>query len=730
MTLRRRYMDAALTALLSASALHGVAQAQVQGPAQAQPPRPAPAAQEESPTNVQADQLSGRPDRELSLQQNVEIQRGSMILNADRADYDIVDDRVRAHGHVQLRYLGDRYTGQELDLKKDTGEGFVSEPTFELKANNAQGSAKRIIFESRDRAIVEDGTYSTSEAPDPDWQLRAGKLTLDRERDLGTARDAVVVFKGVPILASPYLSFPMTGGRKSGLLPPSIGSTSRGGLQYQQPYYWNIAPNRDLTLYPRLIAQRGLQMGAQARYLGDTYSGQTRLEGMTEDRMAGTSRWAISTIHNQRFGQRWSFNANLNAASDDNYPNDFSNTITTSTQRLLLRDLNLAYASPEWNMTARTSSYQVLQDPLSPIVRPYDRLPQINLSGVKRDVRGFDLNFDSELVNFSHPTDVQGSRLVLNPRVSYPLIYPGFFVTPSASLHATSYNLSRQAPGVPSNIDRVLPTLSIDSGMVFERQTNAFGQNLTQTLEPRLFYVYTPFREQNQIPLFDTALADFNYVQVFRENRFSGNDRISDANQITAALSSRLIQENGAERLNVALAQRFYLNSSRVVSTTAAENRSDILALGYGQISRDVYVDSNFQYSQELRSLQRSSFGVRWRPGANRVLNVQYRRDLTVPLRLFDISTQWPITNRLYGVARINYSLEEKRLAESVAGVEYKADCWIFRVVAQRLPTGTGVSTSWLLLQLELNGLSRLGSNPLQILRTNVPGYQTLSAPQ
>ncbi|WP_151449118.1 LPS-assembly protein LptD [Lacisediminimonas profundi] len=727
MTLRRRFTRTsrlvhALTVALSAAAMADGALAQGG-------PKPARPDESDAPTTVDAERLSGRPDREISLERDVEIQRGSMTLNADRADFDIVDDRVRATGNVRLRNFGDRYTGEELNLKLDTGEGYVVHPTYRLENNNAQGSAERLEFESRDRAVIEQGNYSTCEGPDPDWQLRAGKLTLDRERDIGTARNAVVIFKGVPLLASPYLSFPMTSERKSGLLPPSFGTSSRGGLQIQMPYYWNIAPNRDLTLYPRIIAQRGFQMGAQARYLGQTYSGQTRFEGMLDDQLAGRSRYAISSVHSQQLTPQLALSTNINAASDGNYPNDFTNTITTSTQRILLRDASLGYAGAGWTAYARASGYQVLQDPLSPIVKPYERLPQVGLVASRVDVKGFDLGFDSELTRFAHPTFVQGTRMVVNPRVSYPLIYPGFFVTPSASVHATSYNLTNQAAGLPTTFNRVLPTLSVDSGVVFERQTALMGRTLTQTLEPRLYYVYTPYKDQSQFPIFDTALADFNYTQMFRENRFSGHDRISDANQLTAAVSSRFIEESGVERMNVALAQRFYFNDQRVIGGLQSETKSDILLLGYGQVSSTVAVDSTFQYSQSLHSWQRTSFGVRWRPGANRVLNVQYRRDQTTPLRLFDISAQWPLTNRLYGVGRLNYSLQENRLAESVAGIEYKADCWIFRLVAQRIPTGTGVSTSTIFLQLELNGLSKIGSNPLQILRTNVPGYQSLTSP-
>lgn len=690
-------------------------------------PKPVRPDESDAPTTLDAERMTGRQDRQLSLEREVEIQRGSMSMKSDRATYDVVDDRVQASGNIRLRNFGDRYSGDELNLKMDTGQGYMTSPTYDLEINKAHGKADRIDFESRERAVIQAGTYTTCEAPDPDWHLHAGKMSLDRERNIGTANNAVVIFKGVPVLASPYISFPMTAERKSGFLPPSIGTSNRGGLQVQLPYYWNIAPNRDLTLFPRIISQRGLQLGGHARYLGQNYAGQTKIEGMPDDQMAKRSRWALSSQHTQNLAPGLSLNANLNAASDDEYPNDFPSTITPANQRLLVRDLNLNYANPLWSASVRTTGYQILQDPLSPITRPYERLPQLTFRAGQTSTTSYDWSFGGELVNFWHPDQVRGTRIVANPRISYPIIYPGFFVTPSASLHATSYSLTNQTTGTPDSFSRVLPTLSVNSGMVFERPTSFLGRSATQTLEPRLFYVYTPYKDQSQFPTFDTALADFNYTQIFSENRYTGNDRISDSNQLTAALATRFIEESGIQRMNVALAQRFYFNNQQVVGDTTAETKSDILLLGTGQVSSTLALDSNFQYSPSVASLTRSNFGVRWRPGSYRALNVQYRRDLTAALRLIDISGQWPLAPRWYGVGRVNYSLQEHRLAEAVAGIEYKADCWVFRFVGQRTPTGTGVATSSFFLQLELNGLSKIGSNPLQTLRTNIPGYQTLT---
>jgi LPS-assembly protein len=721
MTRRQRFLPPgrlvrALTVALTAASLPLLAAAQ------ASPKRPP--EDPNAPTNLGAERMTGRPEREIILERDAEVTRGNTTLNADRASYDVVEDRVKASGNVRMRRFNDRYTADELDIKLDTGEGYLENPTYHLETRNAQGKADRIDFEGQDMAVVHDGTYSTCEGPDPDWYLSSRTINLDTSRDIGTASRAIVYFKGVPLLGSPYLTFPLSDARKSGFLPPAIGATNKGGLEISTPYYFNIAPNRDLTLYPRIISQRGVQLGVQARYLGESYSGQTRVEGLPNDRLTGTNRGALSLLHSQTLAPGLFFNANVNAASDDQYPNDFPSSITNSSQRLLLRDLSLMYARPYWTAIARTTNYQVLQDPVSPLPRPYDRLPQLSVTAARQDVGGFDLSLMSDFTRFYHPDLVRGDRSVINPRASYPIIAPGYFITPSVSVHATSYNLDNPASGQPATLTRTLPTFSVDSGLVFERETSFLGRPATQTLEPRLFYVYTPFKDQSQFPLFDTALAEFNFSQIFSENRYVGNDRISDANQLTAAVVSRFIEEDGVERMRVALGQRFYFNEQRVTNGgMAAENKSDLLAAASGQVTPTLALDAGVQYSQSLHKTNASSMGVRWTPAPQKVLNLQYRRDVLTSLDLVDFSSQWPIAKRLYGVGRVNYSLLEKRVSQSLVGLEYQADCWVFRVVAQRTPTATNVATSSLFFQLELNGLSKLGSNPMSALRNNVPGY-------
>ncbi|MES2103473.1 MAG: LPS-assembly protein LptD [Pseudomonadota bacterium] len=682
----------------------------------------------DAPTVIQSDSMNGRPERIVNFDNNVEIVKGGMTMNADHATYRNLEDEVEASGHLRLQRYGDCYSGDSTRMQMDTGIGYIENPIYKLVKNNAQGHATRIDFKSEEHSVINNGTYSTCEGLNPDWYLKAETLNLDTGLDSAVAKKATVYFKDVPILVAPSLSFPLSGARQSGLLPPTFGASSTGGVEFGLPYYYNIAPNRDLTLYPKLIARRGLQLGAEGRYLGETYSGETSVEGLLNDQQTKTNRWSIASVHKQKLLPNVDFTWDINAASDDNYPSDFSRSITKTAQRLLLREADLVYYGSIWSLGLRLSNYQVLQDPAAPITRPYDRLPQLNFHAEQRDLMGLDWAVDSSLTRFWHPTMVRGSRAVFNPQLSYPIINPGWFITPKISLHATSYQLSNPDPGQPSDLSRVLPTVSIDSGMVFERKANFFGENITQTLEPRLFYVRTPYKDQSLFPNFDSATADFNFAQIFSENRFTGSDRIGDSNQITAALISRYIEASGEERLRLAIGQRFYFNTQRVAlpDAVATQSRSDLLLSADGKISKTLSADAALQLSQSDRQSVRANYGVRWQPEAGKALNAEYRfqRDT---LEQLDISGQWPIAKRWYAVARSNYSLLDKRLVEGVAGFEYRADCWSFRVIAQRFATATLQSTSAFSFQLELNGLGRfgLGSNPIDVLKKNISGYQS-----
>jgi len=727
-----------------------------------------------APATISAEVMTGRPDRELTFERNVQVTHGDTRIEADKATYHVIEGDVEASGHIKLEHFGNKFTGEELRVNLDSSAGYVTSPTYRLEKNNGQGRADRIDFASESRALITGGTYSTCESPDPDWYLKADTLDLDSSRDIGRATYPVVYFKGVPILGAPAMSFPLSGARKSGVLPPTFGTTNKGGAELALPYYFNIAPNRDLTLIPNLIAQRGLQIGMHGRYMGEVYGGETKLEYLGGDRQVkaggyqpvdgkhvSPDRYAISSMHLQNLSPGLSFSWNLNAASDAYYPSDFAKTMTLASQRVLPRDWALNYIGTDWNAGVLVSRHQMLQDPGAQldasllISTPYDRLPQISHRMGSLDVNGFDWSVDSELTRFllPHPeTRLSnsvtitsrtrgGDRMVFNPKISYPILRPGYFLTPRLSLDASAYQLKdplqRDETDIspPTRMTRFSRTFSLDTGLIFERDATLSDRSIRQTLEPRLFYVYTPYTDQSRIPNFDTTESDLSFAQMFSENRFSGRDRIGDASQITAAIISRYIELNGTERMRFALAQRFNFIQPRVTLNTAASSasRSDVLASAGGRVTSTFNAEANVQYSESEKSLNRVSTGVQWQPKQKHVLNLHYRRDVRDELLIadkynqFEVSAQWPFARRWYGVTRVNYSLSDQKIGGALVGAEYQEDCWVFRMVAQRIPTATNIATTGFFVQLELNGLSKLGSNPLETLRNNIPGYQIIN---
>jgi LPS-assembly protein len=393
------------------------------------------------------------------------------------------------------------------------------------------------------------------------------------------------------------------------------------------------------------------------------------------------------------------------------------------------------------------------------VATPYNRLPQLKFHAGRYDVLGgFDWTMDAEAVRFAHPDKslVQGNRANLVTQVSYPWVRPGWFITPKVMLYATGYDLMHNpstrararadaiANGTVYNdndrdsISRVLPTFSLDGGLIFERKSSLFGPDGTQTLEPRLFYVRTPYKNQDDIPNFDTGVAGFNYAQLFTENRFVGADKVSDANQLTAAVVSRFIESNGAERLRLAVGSRYYFTAPRVrlnASEQTNQKRSDALVAASGRVSESWTFDSGVQYDAQARSLYSSNLGVQWQPAPMKVVNVEYRfqRDtfgLVNGFRNAEVSGQWPLTQRWYGLSRVSYSVRDRKVLESLVGLEYKADCWVFRTGAQRFVTTAQQLTTRTFFQLELNGLSRLGfgNNALETFNKSIPGYTRLNS--
>ena len=737
-----------------------------------------------SPSNkdeltIRAEQMTGRPSRVLNFDGQVEMVRGPSTIDARTAEYHGVEDLVMANGDVQMFRDRDCYTGDTLEMQMDTGQGFLTNPVYQIAKNNAQGSAQRMNFVDSERSEIENGTYTTCQGTKPDWYMLSSRLDLDTGRDEGVAYDGVVYFKDVPILAAPWMSFPISDARRSGLLPPEFYSTTAGGPEITIPYYFDIAPNRDATIYPTYIEKRGEELGGEFRYLDADYSGMTHAEITPSDQDDnGMMRYSISSTHHEILMPGLVMDINYNRASDNQYAIDYSHSITASSQHLLPQAFNLNYAKSIWNFDLNMTNYQVLQDANNDITKPYEIMPRLSAGATKIDNNGFDWSIYTEYTNFlnSLPNTVYGERLVAEGQLSYPITGTYYFVTPKILYHTSQYKLEPNngtyvssytfGPGniyTPVNTlygreaGFSVPTFSLDSGLYFERNADWLGHDLTQTLEPRLFYVRTPYRDQTDVPIFDTGIADINFAQIFSENRFSGQDRVGDANQLTAALVTRAIEMDGQERMRFAIAQRMSFQQPVVVDVPAftptlfngqpagaslptLPSRSDLLFAASGKLTDTLTLDAGWQYSESFQSTQQMNYGFKWQPGPMQVINAEYRFQQVSEvdpegMKQIDVSAQWPIAPRWYAVARSNFSVQDHRVLDGLAGFEYKQDCWIFRLVAQRylVPSTvagiTSSSTTSLFFQLELNGLSKIGSNPLEVLKRSISGYQPLNQP-
>lgn len=748
---------------LAAVLLFAHACAKAQGPVPSVAQGASAASARELPVTLQADEVRGRPDLETVADGHVELSHGKVTIHTDHLDYNIAEDRVRARGNVQIVTAGgDRFAGPELSLTLERFEGYFLQPAYFFARTGAGGRADRIDFIDSDRAQLTNTTYTSCNIDGggtPAWLLTTDRVKLDFEANEGVADGAVLRFLGVPILAMPELSFPLSEARKSGWLPPSLNLDNKSGLELAVPYYWNIAPQRDATLTPVVYTRRGPGLIGEFRYLEPQHRGELQVHGLPNDHVYGASRFALQWQQQGRISsgsdaEAWRWAHEGQRVSDDNYWKDFPSLLSTVTPRLLPLGASLerdwTFADLQTTTYARTQDWQVLQDadPLALIVAPYNRTAQFGWRGAGRLsawASGIHTDFETEINRFAlvhndaGPPRPDGWRAHALASVSQSWRTPGAWLTPRLALNLASYLTDTPMSDGRTSASRAIPTFSIDTGLVFERDTSLFDRNLRQTLEPRLLYVNTPLRQQATLPLFDTAAKDFNTVSVFSDNAFSGVDRVSDGHQVTSGITSRWLDPvSGTEALRLGLAQRYLLRDQQITpdGVPLTQRFSDILVDGSAPLSELGSLEAALQYSPELSRTTRSVVRARYTPGPMRTLAASYRL-VRGASEYVDLGWQWPVYGgkassnsgcggTLYGVGRVNYSVKDSRVTDSLAGFEYDAGCWIGRVVAERVSTGRTEATTRLLLQLELVGLSRLGTNPLQVLKDNIPGYKML----
>jgi LPS-assembly protein len=686
-------------------------------------------------TTIEADILEAVSDLEFSARGNAEIRRDDMTIFGETLRYNRELGRTEGDGGVRLQRGADRFSGPRLYYNTLDDSGVFENPTYILERDRtARGSAERIEFLGRERYRLINANYTTCRPGHEDWRLEASELELDFEEEEGHARAPRLRFFDTTIIASPWAVFPLGDRRRSGVLTPYYAQTSSRGLEFGIPYYWNIAPEYDATFTPVYMRKRGGQLKSQLRYLNEQpFTGELRFEYLPDDRLFGESRDGLSWQHTHNLGRNTVAQLDYNKVSDDRYFVDLSSQVKQVSVGNLPQDGNVthngAWGRAAYSMQARVQKFQTLQDPLAPIVPPYHRVPQMNLGAGYNDIAGLvDGALPVEYVRFTHPTLVEGARGSTSPMLAAPFLAPGWFVTPKAGMRAVGYSLTNNlAPGQTQSPNVSIPWASLDSGLVFERDTTSLGKGSTQTLEPRLYYVYVPYRNQDANPIFDTALADYNYAQLFTENRFVGGDRFGDANQLTAALSSRILLPNGQEAARATIAQRYYFADERVgltpTSPLRTQNDSDILAAVGIRPNRNWTFDVATQYNRREGQLERFNTAVSYRPEPAKVLNLSYRFDRN-QIRQIDISTQWPVTTGWYAVGRYNYSFLDKVLLDGLAGFEYNAGCWVFRAVVQRIQAAAQTASTAFIFQIEFNGIGSVGTDEaVELLKRNVPGY-------
>jgi len=755
-------------------------------------PLPAGDAGAQLPIVLRARSLSARPDLDAVAEGDVEFRRGGVVIRADKITYDVPLDRATASGGVQVQRSGAVYSGPELQLSVQRFEGYFLDPRFDFPLLGAGGRADRLDFLDSTRSVATNASYTSCprDGPEPpDWVLQARSVRIDLATGMGVAESAKLRFLDTTILAWPSLSFPLGDQRVSGWLPPSISIDNRSGVELSVPYYWNIAPNRDATITPRIITRRGFGLDGEFRYLQSSDEGSVGLSWLPDDRVARRARHAVRWLHDGRLNSGWlgglqglRYRIDAVRVSDNNWWKDFPNASGSLTTRLLpsraAAELPFAWSGSRLGRTeglayARLASWQVLQDTDSVITSPYQRRPQIG-ARITGEAGGWEYSATTEFNRFTLPGDgategvnnnggrPQGDRLHLLAALSHPVRGEGWWVVPRLSLNAAAYDTDNPGPGKPRQAQRSIPSFSVDSGLAFERQARLFDRDLRQTLEPRLLYVSTAYRAQAQLPNYDAVAKDFNDVSIYSDNSFSGVDRVADAQQLTAGITTRLLDPTtGVEALRLGLVQRYLFRDQRIAPQAdgspdgepLTSNISDALLFASTRALAGWTLDAAVQYNPELSRSVRSIVSARYSPGPFRTVGATYRlaRGLNEQIEL---GWQWPIggtrvagpaalalagtdsrtsssggsacSGRWFAVGRVNYSLKDARVTDSLIGMEFDAGCWIARVVAERLSTGRTEATMRLLLQLELVGLSRLGSDPLKVLKDNIPGYQAL----
>ena len=670
-------------------------------------------------------------DGDAVLTGNVTIRTGQRLLKADQAELNAADRSVQLHGRME-------YLDPTLHVYGDSGSfvegagGDFKGARFELIDRAVRGAAASARV-TRDSTMHLKGVSYTACPPGvEDWELAAGEITIDQQNQIGTGRDVKLEFLGVPIFYTPWITFPVGDQRKSGLLYPQVGGSSKNGTLVSVPYYWNLAPNYDATLVTRWYSSRGVRVDPEFRYLGDDTRTQVDAEYLFHDEDRGEARSLVQLRHVTRLAPRTRLLIDAANVSDPDYFEDFGVGFEGTSVTFLDRYVDLRHDVGAWSFDAFAQGYQIIDRELPDTEAPYQILPRLTATGSWNELPGgFSAQLYAEATNFARDVGTQGVRLDAEPSLEWRVDRAGAFLAAGAGYRYTQYALRDVADGADESPSRALPSATLDAGLVLERDSGSRGQRL-QTLEPRLMYLYVPYRDQDDLPVFDTGIPDLNLVQLFRNNRYVGPDRVGDANQISVGVTSRLLDSTGGRQfLSATLGQAFYFDDPRVRlpdEPLRSRSSSDIVA----EVEVAAYKNWNarfaYQWNPDESRGERSETFLQYAPEPGKVFNAGYRfrRDL---LEQVDVSGAWPINNEWRGFARWVYSLQEEKTLDQFAGIEYSSCCWAVRFVTRRFVSSrSGDAETSFGIELELKGLSSVGVDNEAFLREAIRGYSPLSS--
>jgi LPS-assembly protein len=676
-------------------------------------------------TEVKGRQTRSDDGESYVLEGDASIQQLDQLIRADRFTYARSSTQWTATGNI-------RYQDRDMLLSASDAQGStvpsqatLNQVRYQLLSSRGNGRADVAVLKDSEHAELANTTFSTCPLDSPSWEFRAEHIELDQAHGVGYARDMSFRVGDVPLFWVPYASFPLDDRRKSGFLYPDIGYSSDRGFELATPYYFNLAPNYDLTLTPRLMTQRGLMLGGEFRYLTDSSRGTVELEWLPDDRESDDRRSLFHWDNATRFSDSWGATVNINHVSDDAYFEDFGRSLSTAATTLLPSSAYLRGQGAWWKASIGGDEYQVTDPTLTLGAEPYRRLPRATFDANHGILGDLEAGLRSEYVSFAKDEAIDGRRLDLFPYLAYPMQAASWFVRPQLGYRYTRYDIDRVEDSSP---DRGTPIASVDAGLLFERGLSLGGGGYTQTLEPRLYYLRVPYRDQDNLPLFDTQEVPFSFGQLFRSNRFVGADRQMDANNLTLALTTRVIEDaSGSERLSASIGQIRYFDEQRVQLPGRAP--TDYVGSTYvGEL--DLRLSERWrltlanQWNPNTDRTDLAAVGMQNRFGSNGVFNVSYRfrRNL---LEQADASVLIPLNERWRLVGRWNYSLFDRQTLEAFAGVEHDSCCVAWRVLARHYVHNIErESTNALYFEVEFKGVGSIGQKAGDFLRRAILGYQ------